>query len=311
MVEGVRDRLKSLVRIGVLHRFFPATMVPPPRRPPHTLFPGRAENAAASPRARPGRSGVTACRCGVSRSSIYRKPAEVSDPVCDHGANRSAYHGPALITARAGHSGVAGDPRPCGPPQTGGPPPQPDAAHRAGGDLPRPEIRARQQRRPKFYRTSSADHDTTCFHHPHLAMARREEVFVDRDAVPWGVLAFRALRTRLFAACLSRTARLEDPRSVRARGVDASDFSALGGKLKNVFGTDLQIRCGRARFSHGLSPCCSADNILGSCDATAGPFTRPGSSDCHPCGHRYFDEIPAIIHRWRKTSCRNFGDDIL
>src|ERR1700738_5369333 len=37
--RAVRDRLKSLgCGIGVLHRFFPAAMVPPPRRPPHTIL---------------------------------------------------------------------------------------------------------------------------------------------------------------------------------------------------------------------------------------------------------------------------------
>src|SRR6202022_2666286 len=42
--RAVRDRLKSLgCGMGVLHRFFPATMVPPPRRPPHTISHPRVE----------------------------------------------------------------------------------------------------------------------------------------------------------------------------------------------------------------------------------------------------------------------------
>src|SRR5689334_1667729 len=54
---------------------------------------------------------------------------------CDHGADRSAVSGPALLRL-APDGGMAGDPGPCRKPQAGA---APDAAARAGGDLPAPE----------------------------------------------------------------------------------------------------------------------------------------------------------------------------
>jgi len=54
---------------------------------------------------------------------------------CDHGADRSAVSGPALLWL-APNGGVVGDPRPCRQSQTG---PALDAAAGAGGDLSTPE----------------------------------------------------------------------------------------------------------------------------------------------------------------------------
>src|SRR5215472_17525453 len=54
---------------------------------------------------------------------------------CDHGADRSAVSGPALLRV-APDGGIARDRRPCHQPQSGA---APDAAARAGGDLPAPE----------------------------------------------------------------------------------------------------------------------------------------------------------------------------
>src|SRR5262249_40655473 len=76
------------------------------------------------------------CRLlALPRSSVYRKPAEISAEDCDYGADRSALSGPALLRL-APDDGVAGNPRPSHQPQASA---APDAAAGTGGDLPAPE----------------------------------------------------------------------------------------------------------------------------------------------------------------------------
>src|SRR6266446_7443445 len=74
-------------------------------------------------------------QCGlmtVSRSSVYRPPAPGQRRGSgDHGANRSAVSGSALLWL-APYGGVAGNPGPPGQPQAG---PATNAADRAGGGL--------------------------------------------------------------------------------------------------------------------------------------------------------------------------------
>src|SRR5437660_6563178 len=77
------------------------------------------------------------CRLlAVSRSSVYRPPAEVGevDRAIMALIDRQYLARPLLRLAPDG--GVAGDPRPCGQSQTG---PAPDAVNGAGGDLPASE----------------------------------------------------------------------------------------------------------------------------------------------------------------------------
>src|ERR1700722_605538 len=72
---------------------------------------------------------------GVARGSLPQAGRGQRRGSCDHGADRSAVSGSALLRF-ASDGGVAGDPGPCGQSQTG---PAAHAAAGAGGDLPAPE----------------------------------------------------------------------------------------------------------------------------------------------------------------------------
>ena len=77
------------------------------------------------------------CRLlALPRSSVYRKPAEVSaEDLAIMGLIDRALSGPALLWL-APDRGMAGDPRPSRQPQAGA---APDAAVGTGGDLSTPE----------------------------------------------------------------------------------------------------------------------------------------------------------------------------
>ena len=96
----------------------------------------RAERRALVEREHPALAISQQCRLlAISRSAVYRRPGRGRrGGSCDHGLNRSAVSGSALLWL-APDGGVAGDPRPCRQPQTG---PALDAADRAGNDLPAP-----------------------------------------------------------------------------------------------------------------------------------------------------------------------------
>src|SRR5438477_13219423 len=72
---------------------------------------------------------------GVTRGNLPQAGRGQRGGSRDHGADRSAVSGPALLRF-APDGGVVGDPRPPRQSQTG---PAPDAAAGAGGNLPTPE----------------------------------------------------------------------------------------------------------------------------------------------------------------------------
>src|SRR5215469_9073770 len=100
---------------------------------------GTARNGRAG---EPGAANIAAMPVAGSVTLFALPPAGRAQRgrSCDHGADRSAVSGPALLRVTP-DGGMAGDPRPCRQPQAGA---APDAAARAGGDLPAPEHSRRQ-----------------------------------------------------------------------------------------------------------------------------------------------------------------------
>src|SRR5215470_1664952 len=95
---------------------------------------GTARNGRAG---EPGAANIAAMPVAGSVTLFALPPAGRAQRgrSCDYGADRSAVSSPALLRVTP-DGGMAGDPRPCRQPQAGA---APDAAARAGGDLPAPE----------------------------------------------------------------------------------------------------------------------------------------------------------------------------